>query len=145
MNLPQLKDIEELYIEKNHPFVKYRVLDQYNAFPCLLITAIEQLIIKRCFSFAFEVFFCIMNEISESQEIKLIQKHKQALAEFTCAMQSKKLSNFKQLQQQKIFYDIINEIGEMADFEDINQTLLYLKTLFKQFKVNIKLLDIVSN
>ena len=86
-----------------------------------------------------------MNEISESQEIKLIQKHKQALAEFTCAMQSKKLSNFKQLQQQKIFYDIINEIGEMADFEDINQTLLYLKTLFKQFKVNIKLLDIVSN
>ena len=71
MNLPILKDIKELSITHEVSFVKFRILNQYDAFPCLLITAIENLMIKKYFSSAFEIFFGMLFEISEFESTDL--------------------------------------------------------------------------
>ena len=110
MNLPQLRDISEI-AEGKTSFVKYRILEIENIFPCLFLTSIERLIIKNCFSFAFEVFFGVLSQISECQDLEIIEEHKKAIALFTCAMQPKKLSSFTRLQQKESFYKVINDIN----------------------------------
>ena len=75
MKLSPLRDITEL-TDKKTSFVKYRNLNIGNIFSSLFITSIEHLIIKNCYSFAFEVFFGVLLQVTESHDIEIIKEHR---------------------------------------------------------------------
>ena len=138
MFLSQLRDIKEI-TEKTTPFVKYRMLDQENIFPTLFISSLEHLIINKCYNIAFEVFFGVLLQISETQDIQLLKEHRKAIALFTCALQSKKLSEFRQLQEKKSFYRVINGLSEGIEFEDCLKTLQTTRDLLKNVRIDVKI------
>ena len=109
----------------------------------MFITAIEQLAAKKCFGLAFEVFFGILLQISESYEIELTDVYKEAIALFTCAMQSKTLRELRELQEIKSFYTIINEISEFILFENIHASLAYIKEILSAVLVRVHICEAI--
>ncbi|OMJ80387.1 hypothetical protein SteCoe_19382 [Stentor coeruleus] len=135
MELPPLNDISELNLGDTKSFVKFREISGSNIFPTMIISSIESLIIKKCFPFAFEVFFGVLFEIGERLDAKMDESPKRALAEFTCAIQTKKLSKFRELQRSREFYSFINDIGNFFDFSDDYRSVKIIKDLLKKIKV----------
>lgn len=135
MELPPLKDIGELNLGDTKSFVKFREIYRSNIFPTMLISSIESLIIKKCFPFAFEVFFGVLFEIGERLDANMDESAKRALAEFTCAMQAKNLTKFRELQKSREFYTFINDIGNFFDFSDDYRSVKIIKDLLKKIKV----------
>ena len=140
MNLPQLRDISEI-TEERTSFIKYRILEIDNIFSCLFITTIERLIIKKCFSYAFEVFFGVLLQVSECQEIEIFEAYKSTIALFTCTMQSKKLTNFVMLQQKESFYQLINKINQLIEYEDCLTTIRIMQEFLKKVRIDVKIHD----
>ena len=137
MNVSPLKSPENLKIEDFGRFKKVRELSGSNIFPTLLITCIEQLIIKKCSNFAFEVFFGLMFEIGEKLEITSLETTKMGLAEFTCALQTKRLKDFRALQGKSEFFEMINEIGEYYNLGNDLKTLKSVQFSLANVKVNV--------
>ena len=137
MNLSPLKDLKGFVMPDEMKFVKYRVLDEVNIFPSMLLTSLENLVIKNCFSSAFEVFFGIVFELSESEECKFILDNKIALASFTCYMQKKTVRKFEELLKIEEFIELVNDIGNVFEGEKMEIIFKVIKEVFRRVKVNI--------
>ena len=137
MNISPLIDLEKLGLKDFGRFTKTRVLKGENILPALLITSIEQLIIKKCFSFSFEVFFGLLFEVGEQFNITAESETKLAISEFTCSIQSLRLKDFRLLQEKEEFFNIINELGKFLDKSNDCETLNCLIEAFAELKVNV--------
>ena len=137
MNISPLKSPQKLKIEDFGRFKKVRELSGSNIFPTLFISCIEQLIIKKCSNFAFEVFFGLMFEIGEKLEITSLDTTKEGLAEFTCAMQTHRLKDFRALQEKSGFFSMINEIGGYYDLGHDLKTLKSVQFSLANVKVSV--------
>lgn len=144
MNLPPVNDITKLLSERSETYQKYQAIKGSNIFPSLLITAIERLIIKKCFNFAFEVFFGILFETNEALQLrKSAALVKLAISEFTVAVQSRSLSNFQKLSSKQEFFELVNDMGCHYDLSEDKISLKVLKGVFKRVRVNIVISDTV--
>lgn len=136
MELPPLNDLKVLNLEDIKNYVKFREIAGRNIFPSMLISSIESLIIKNCCAFAFEVLFGILLEIEDQLEVEMDESSKRALADFTCTLQTKKLSAFRELQQSKDFYILVNKIGELFDYGNDKKSARAVKNLLRNLNVS---------
>ncbi|OMJ70041.1 hypothetical protein SteCoe_32079 [Stentor coeruleus] len=135
MELPPLNDLKDLQLEDTKEYLKFREISGRNILPSMLISSIESLIIRNCCTFAFEVFYGVLLEIGDQLGIDMDELSKKALANFTYALQTKKLSVFRELQQSKDFSTLVNNIGELFYYENDKKTARAVKNLLRNLNV----------
>ena len=70
-----------------------------------------------------------------------LEYYKSTIALFTCTMQSKKLTNFVMLQQKESFYQLINKINQLIEYEDCLTTIRIMQEFLKKVRIDVKIHD----
>jgi hypothetical protein len=137
MKISPLRDPQDFQLETFERFRKVRELKGENIFPALLITSVEQLIIKKCFSFAFEVFFGVLFDVGENLGLQVNEETKLAISEFTVSMQSKRLAVFRELQKKQEFFEVVNGLGRIMMKENDLKTVENAQNVFAELNVDV--------